>query len=258
MSENSASRSALQSTAADTQLAEQPLLSISNLKVDFTTGAKTAIHAVRDASLSVYPGQWVAIVGESGSGKSTLAMAVLGLLPGTGKVTGGSIMLQGQDLVGVKPKAYERIRGRQVGLVPQDPMSNLNPVWRIGTQVKESLVANGVDVRREKRSQLAKDLLESEAAVQRDDDELLIASKELPSLIDAAREALERKGTRDVDGTMRRFEENWIPGSYTRWRVANDLTHAGIDKDESWSIAKRHVNGSTMNDRVAGLLAEAR
>ena len=65
------------------QREQGPLLEVKNLQVDFTTDSKKAVHAVRDASFNVYPGQWVAIVGESGSGKSTSAMAVLGLLPGS-------------------------------------------------------------------------------------------------------------------------------------------------------------------------------
>ena len=77
------------------QKANGPLLEVKNLAIDFTTDDKRAVHAVRDASFSVYPGQWVAIVGESGSGKSTSAMAVLGLLPGTGHVVSGSIKLDG-------------------------------------------------------------------------------------------------------------------------------------------------------------------
>ena len=75
------------------QRAHGPLLEVKNLQVDFTTDEGKAVHAVRNSSFSVYPGQWVAIVGESGSGKSTSAMAVLGLLPGTGHVVGGSISL---------------------------------------------------------------------------------------------------------------------------------------------------------------------
>ena len=113
-----------------------PLLEVKDLQVDFTSDKGHTVHAVRDASFTVYPGQWVAIVGESGSGKSTSAMAVLGLLPGTGKVTGGSIKLGGEELSKLNRKQYEKIRGSRMGLVPQDPMSNLNPVWRIGSQVK--------------------------------------------------------------------------------------------------------------------------
>ena len=80
------------------QRAEGPLLEVKDLQVDFTTDDGRAVHAVRDSSFSVYPGQWVAIVGESGSGKSTSAMACLGLLPGTGKVVGGSIKLNGTEI----------------------------------------------------------------------------------------------------------------------------------------------------------------
>lgn len=139
--------------------ASSPLLEVKDLKVDFTSDGRD-VHAVRDASFSVYPGQWVAIVGESGSGKSTSAMGVLGLLPGTGRVVGGSIKLHDRELVGLSSKEYEDLRGSQIGLVPQDPMSNLNPVWKIGTQVKEALVANKMDVSREKRSKLAQRLAE--------------------------------------------------------------------------------------------------
>ncbi|MBE1874220.1 dipeptide ABC transporter ATP-binding protein [Myceligenerans pegani] len=119
-----------------------PLLEIKDLKISFTTGTGL-VEAVRGVDLSVYPGQSVAIVGESGSGKSTTAHAIIDLLPGTGKVTGGSIRFDGRELVGLDRKATEHMRGRDIGLVPQDPMSNLNPVWRIGTQIEEALVANG-------------------------------------------------------------------------------------------------------------------
>jgi len=99
---------------------------------------------VRKANLTLYPGQSVAIVGESGSGKSTLAHAVIGLLPGTGRVTGGTIRFQGRDITHLGLQELTALRGSSVGLVPQDPMSNLNPVWSIGFQVKEALRANGL------------------------------------------------------------------------------------------------------------------
>lgn len=125
------------------ELQDQPLLEIADLKATFesTTGV---VEAVRDFDLTVYPGQSIAIVGESGSGKSTAAMSILGLLPGTGKVTNGSIKLNGEELTELDEKGWQKVRGNKIGLVPQDPMSNLNPVWRIGTQVEESLRANHV------------------------------------------------------------------------------------------------------------------
>ncbi|MGW5920771.1 ABC transporter ATP-binding protein [Nocardia fluminea] len=123
--------------------APRPLLEIRDLDVGFTSDGKE-IPAVRGVNLTVYPGQTVAIVGESGSGKSTTAHAIIDLLPGTGKVTGGSILFDGKDLTKASEKEIVAIRGNGIGLVPQDPMSNLNPVWKIGFQIRETLVANGI------------------------------------------------------------------------------------------------------------------
>ena len=241
------------------QRAHGPLLEVKNLQVDFTTDEGKAVHAVRNSSFSVYPGQWVAIVGESGSGKSTSAMAVLGLLPGTGHVVGGSIKLDGQEISGFKQKDFDKLRGSKMGLVPQDPMSNLNPVWRIGTQVKEALVANNMDIDHEKRSEFAKALAGDEVELKGNDDETFLGSKELPDLIAAAKEALVKIGKSgdELDRIMARFAEEWVPGSETRWRVADGLIKAGVKDDDAWYIAKKYVVGSTMGDRIAGLLSEA-
>ena len=126
----------------------QPLLKITDLEVTFTSSTGV-VPAVRGANLTIYPGQTVAIVGESGSGKSTTAAAVIGLLPGTGKVTGGSIEFDGKELTKMSSKEWIELRGSGIGLVPQDPMSNLNPVLRVGTQVKEALLANNIVPRSE-------------------------------------------------------------------------------------------------------------
>ncbi|RBO87302.1 dipeptide ABC transporter ATP-binding protein [Nocardia puris] len=123
--------------------ADRPLLDIRDLNVAFSADGEL-IPAVRDVSLTVYPGQTVAIVGESGSGKSTTAHAIIDLLPGTGRVTSGSIVFDGKDLTKASPKEIVAVRGRGIGLVPQDPMSNLNPVWKVGFQVRETLEANGI------------------------------------------------------------------------------------------------------------------
>ena len=120
-----------------------PLLEITDLEVAFRSSTGL-VPAVRKANLTLYPGQSVAIVGESGSGKSTLAHAVIGLLPGTGRVTGGTIRFQGRDITHPSIQELTALRGSSIGLVPQDPMSNLNPVWSIGFQVKEALRANGL------------------------------------------------------------------------------------------------------------------
>ena len=121
-----------------------PLLELKDLHVGFRSDRKTIVPAVEGASLTVYPGQTVAIVGESGSGKSTTAHAIIDLLPGQGRVTGGQILFEGQDIAKAKKDAILALRGSSIGLVPQDPMSNLNPLWRVGSQIKEALIANGV------------------------------------------------------------------------------------------------------------------
>jgi peptide/nickel transport system ATP-binding protein len=120
-----------------------PLLSIRDLSVAFRTqeGLREVLHGV---SFDVMPGETVAIVGESGSGKSTTATAIVNLLPGTGQVTAGSITLDGRELTTLNRREIEAVRGRDIGFVPQDPMSNLNPVWSIGFQVKEAIRANGI------------------------------------------------------------------------------------------------------------------
>ena len=236
-----------------------PLLEVRNLAIDFTTDTGKSVHAVRDANFTVYPGQWVAIVGESGSGKSTSAMAVLGLLPGTGHVVNGSIKLDGQEIAGAKQSEFDALRGTRMGLVPQDPMSNLNPVWRIGTQVKEALKANNMDVDHEKRSALAKALAGDEVEVKGNDDETFLGAKELPELMAEAKKALSEAGVTGAafDKAVARFADEWVPGSETRWRVADDLIKAGVADDQAWYLAKKYVIGSTMEDRIAGLLSEA-
>ena len=129
--------------AASWSAETDPLLEITDLEVAFRSSTGL-VPAVRKAGLTLYPGQSVAIVGESGSGKSTMAHAVIGLLPGTGRVTGGSIRFQGRDITHLGTQELTALRGSSIGLVPQDPMSNLNPVWSIGFQVKEALRANGL------------------------------------------------------------------------------------------------------------------
>lgn len=236
-----------------------PLLEVRNLAIDFTTDTGKPVHAVRDANFTVYPGQWVAIVGESGSGKSTSAMAVLGLLPGTGHVVNGSIKLDGEEIAGAKQSEFDKLRGAKMGLVPQDPMSNLNPVWRIGSQVKEALKANNMDVAHEKRSALAKALAGDEVEVKGNDDETFLGTKELPELMTEAKKALTEAGVSGeaFDKAVARFTNEWVPGSETRWRVADDLIKAGVADDQAWYLAKKYVIGSTMDDRIAGLLSEA-
>ncbi|WP_103340622.1 dipeptide ABC transporter ATP-binding protein [Amycolatopsis sp. CA-126428] len=115
------------------------LLSIDGLRVAY--GDQIAVDGV---SLDLEPGRITAVVGESGSGKSTLAHAIIGLLPGTGKVLAGSIRLDGEELVGLREKAWRSVRGRRIGLVPQDPGVALDPTKPVGRQVAEVLKVHGL------------------------------------------------------------------------------------------------------------------
>lgn len=132
-----------EATREMTQAQAQPLLSVRDLKVGFRVD-KRVNEVLHGINFDVYPGETVAIVGESGSGKSTTMHAVINLLPGTGRITEGSVKWNGRELVGIGRREMESIRGREIGLVPQDPMSNLNPVWSIGFQVEEAIRANGI------------------------------------------------------------------------------------------------------------------
>ncbi|MFS0866353.1 ABC transporter ATP-binding protein [Microbacterium sp. 179-B 1A2 NHS] len=125
-----------------------PLLQVRDMAVEFRT-IDGAVHAVEGVDLDLAAGETVAIVGESGSGKSTTAMAIIGLLAGNGRVSRGSIRLDGEELVGASESVMRTVRGGKIGLVPQDPMSNLNPTSRIGTQVAETLLAHGLATRKD-------------------------------------------------------------------------------------------------------------
>ena len=127
-------------------IGESPLLSVEGLEVRFGTHEP----AVRGVNLTVLRGHTVAVVGESGSGKSTTAAAILGLLPPGGRITDGRIVFDGLDITSADRRLLRSIRGRRIGYVPQDPMTNLNPVWKVGFQISEALRANtdGRDARR--------------------------------------------------------------------------------------------------------------
>jgi len=120
-----------------------PIVQVEDLEVTFETGMGD-VHAVRGVSFDIFPGETVAIVGESGSGKSTTATALIKLLAGNGHISGGRILVEGKDITGYNENQMAAIRGGVIGYVPQDPMSNLNPVWSIGFQVREAIRANGV------------------------------------------------------------------------------------------------------------------
>ncbi|PRA27508.1 dipeptide ABC transporter ATP-binding protein [Pseudomonas poae] len=115
------------------------LVDVRQLSVSYRSGAQ-ANHAVRALSFAIAQGETVAIVGESGSGKSTLANAILGLLPETAQISAGQLWVDGHDLTHANERQKRAVRGRTVGLVPQDPMVSLNPTLRIGQQIAEALI----------------------------------------------------------------------------------------------------------------------
>jgi oligopeptide/dipeptide ABC transporter ATP-binding protein len=119
----------------------EPLLRVDDLQVAFATERGT-IHAVNGVSFEIATGETLGIVGESGCGKSVTALALLGLLPRAGRVTGGSGWFVGRDLLALSDADLRRIRGREIGMIFQDPMTSLNPVLTIGLQIREALVAH--------------------------------------------------------------------------------------------------------------------
>ncbi|MDV6268292.1 ABC transporter ATP-binding protein [Rhodococcus globerulus] len=125
---------------------QDQLLSVTDLQISYG-----AAPAVRGVSFTVGRGEVVAVVGESGSGKSTTAHAILGLLSGSGHVTGGSVEFEGERIDDYSDRAWQKIRGARIGLVPQDPTTSLNPVTRIGDQVAEVLRIHGLADRRKAR-----------------------------------------------------------------------------------------------------------
>ncbi|MFJ7128630.1 dipeptide ABC transporter ATP-binding protein [Streptomyces sp. NPDC098101] len=120
-----------------------PLLDVRGLDVGFTTPDGRPLHAVRDVSFTLRRGETLAVVGESGSGKSTTALALLRMLPGTGRITGGSVLLDGEDLAAATEDRLREVRGARIGMIFQDPMTALNPVLSIGRHLDEVLRAHG-------------------------------------------------------------------------------------------------------------------
>jgi len=116
-----------------------PVLEVRNLVTRFHT-EEGVVHAVNGISYSVEAGETLAIVGESGSGKTVSALSIMGLLPDPpGRVEGGEALLAGRDLLGLSPAEWRKVRGREMAMIFQDPMTSLNPVLSIGYQLTEAL-----------------------------------------------------------------------------------------------------------------------
>jgi oligopeptide/dipeptide ABC transporter ATP-binding protein len=118
----------------------QPLLEVENLTVEFPT-EDGVVRAVRGVSWMLDPGETLGIVGESGSGKSVTSLAVMGLLPGSARVS-GSVRFRGKELLGLSDDALSGVRGKGIAMVFQDPMTSLNPVYTVGYQIAETIRAH--------------------------------------------------------------------------------------------------------------------
>ena len=119
----------------------EPLLAVDGLKVEFATD-RGRIYAVNGISFEISAGETLGIVGESGCGKSVTSLALLGILPRAGGVTGGRAMFQGRDLLTLSDRELRSVRGKDMAMVFQDPMTSLNPVLTVGKQIREALVTH--------------------------------------------------------------------------------------------------------------------
>jgi oligopeptide/dipeptide ABC transporter ATP-binding protein len=124
-----------------TETSSEPLLTIQDLRIEFGTPAHPLV-AVKDAGLQVAAGEIVGLIGESGSGKSLTCRAVMRLMAPPGRITAGSITFDGQDVLGMSAAQLRKLRSRDVGMIFQDPFSSLNPVFRVGDQIAETLQVN--------------------------------------------------------------------------------------------------------------------
>jgi oligopeptide/dipeptide ABC transporter ATP-binding protein len=119
-----------------------PVLSIRDLVTEFDT-PDGVVNAVNGVSYDVYPGETLGVVGESGSGKSVTVMSVLGLIPQPpGRIAGGEIMFGGRNLLDLSPAELRDVRGKDIGIIFQDPMTSLNPVHKVGRQIAEAMIVH--------------------------------------------------------------------------------------------------------------------
>lgn len=118
---------------------KQPVLSVDHLKTYFYIDESKVAKAVDDVTFSVYPGETVALVGESGSGKSITALSIMQLINKPGRIIDGTVLLKDKELLHLKPKQMTKVRGNEIGMIFQEPMTALNPVFTIGNQIIEMI-----------------------------------------------------------------------------------------------------------------------
>ena len=134
------------------------VLSVKDLRINFSTD-HGYVQAVRGVSFDLYKGETLCIVGESGSGKSVTSKTIMGILSANGRIMGGSIMYEGEDLTKVSEDEFHRIRGHKIGMIFQDPLSSLNPIVRIGKQITEAMLINSNRIKTYYESLVAKEFV---------------------------------------------------------------------------------------------------
>ena len=131
-----------ESASLEDSRTERPLLEVRDLSISFETRSG-ALRAIEDVGFALYPGDILGLVGESGSGKTVTVSSLVGLPADNARVDGGRILYRGRDLLGLSDRELEAIRGREIAMVFQDPMTSLNPVMRVGHQIAEALRIHG-------------------------------------------------------------------------------------------------------------------
>src|ERR1700709_2662150 len=115
-----------------------PVLSVRNLRVEFAP-RRSVLRAIDGISFDIAKGEVLGVVGESGAGKSVTGLAVIGLIDPPGRISGGEVYLSGMRIDNLPPEAQRRIRGKRIGMIFQDPLTSLNPLYRIGDQLVETI-----------------------------------------------------------------------------------------------------------------------
>ena len=137
---------------------KDPILEVNNLRVSFRT-YNGKVQAVRGIDFKLFEGETLAIVGESGSGKSVTTKAILGILPKNSIIEEGEILYKGDDLTKYKEKDFYKIRGKEISLIFQDPMTSLNPTMKVGKQIEEMLKEHRKEMSKADRKTRAIELL---------------------------------------------------------------------------------------------------
>src|SRR5260363_68533 len=115
-----------------------PVLSVRNLQVEFETRRGT-LRAIDSVSYDIAKGEVLGVVGESGAGKSVTGLAVIGLIDPPGRISGGEILLSGLRIDNLPPEEMRKVRGKRIGMIFQDPLTSLNPLYRVGDQIIETI-----------------------------------------------------------------------------------------------------------------------